>query len=121
MPKSSTDQSSDIDFYVAAAPAVARPLLAEIRRQVQRALPTATETISYRMPAFKLGKVFFYYAAFKEHIGIYPPVKEDQALVKVLQPYRNEKGNLRFPMDEPLPYDLIVRVAKALAKEYSKS
>jgi uncharacterized protein YdhG (YjbR/CyaY superfamily) len=120
MPKSAEENSSNIDFYIAATSAVARPVLAEIRRRVKRAIPTATETIGYKMPAFRMEKIFFYFAAFKGHIGIYPPLNQDKALIKQLQPYRNEKGNLRFPLDEPMPYELIVQVAEALKKEYAE-
>ena len=69
------------------------------------------------MPAFKLDRVFFFFAAFKTHIGIYPPVKGDPALQKELLPYRGEKNNLKFPLDEPIPYELIGRVAVALSRE----
>jgi uncharacterized protein YdhG (YjbR/CyaY superfamily) len=70
------------------------------------------------MPAFRLNKVFFFFAAFKNHIGIYPPVKGDKKLQNEIQAYRNEKGNLKFPLTQPIPYDLIVRVAQTLASEY---
>ena len=109
-----------IDDYLASAPAPVRPALQEIRRVVSAAIPSAQETISYRMPAFKLGRTFFYFAAFKKHVGIYPPVRQDKALVKELLAYRGPKGNLSFPLDQPLPYELIRRVAVALAREHAK-
>jgi uncharacterized protein YdhG (YjbR/CyaY superfamily) len=71
------------------------------------------------MPAYRSGKVFFCFAAFKNHIGIYPPVHKDAALIRELAEYRNEKGNLSFPLTRPMPYELIGRVAVALATEYS--
>lgn len=92
-------------------------MLEAIRRQVLAAVPDATECISYQMPALKKKKVFFYYAAFKQHIGIYPPVKGDAALAAELAPFRGPKGNLQFPLSAPMPYDLIARVAVALAEE----
>ena len=111
--------SDEIDAFVAAASPAAQPILREIRRVVREAVPSASETISYQMPAFKLRRVFFYYAAFKHHIGIYPPVTTDAALQAELAPYANEKGNLRFALDKPVPYPLIARVATALAAQYA--
>ena len=112
--------SAGIDAYIAAAAPEARVVLKKVRAVVKRVVPGATETISYRIPALRLGRVFFYYAAFKKHIGIFPPVRSDKKLVKELEPYRGPKGNLQFPLDEPMPYELIGRVAAALAKEYGK-
>ena len=108
---------SSMDAYIASAPAGVRPILEDIRQVVRERVPGATETIGYQMPAFRLGKLFFYFAAFKQHIGVYPPVKGDKDLQVALLPYRGEKGNLRFPLDQPIPYDLIGRVAAALARE----
>ena len=96
----------------------ARRRLKRIRTVVQRAVPDAEPTIGYRMPAFRRGRIFMYYAAFKAHIGIYPPVK-DRKLAKALRPYLAGKGNLKFPLDRPMPYGLIGRVAKALARQYA--
>jgi len=94
---------ADIDAYIAAANPAARPILREIRRVVRLAVPQAQETISYKMPAFKLKRIFFYFAAFKKHVGIYPPVTSDKRLKKELLPFSNDKGNLKFPLDAPIP------------------
>ena len=90
-----------------------------IRRVVKLAVPQAQETISYRMPAFKLKRIFFYFAAFKKHVGVYPPVTGDERLKKELLPFSNDKGNLKFPLNAPIPYELIARVAAALSVQYS--
>lgn len=111
-------QSAPIDDYIAAAAPVAQPILTRIRAAVREAVPDATECISYQMPALRVRKVFFYFAAFKKHIGVYPPVKGSATLQKRLAPYRGPKGNLQFPLDEPMPYALIAQVAKTLAREY---
>jgi uncharacterized protein YdhG (YjbR/CyaY superfamily) len=87
---------------------------------VRKAVPDAQPVISYGIPALRLGRVFFYGAAFKRHIGIYPPVRSDARLMRAIKPYANAKGNLAFPLGEPLPLPLIVRVAKALARQYSQ-
>jgi uncharacterized protein YdhG (YjbR/CyaY superfamily) len=108
---------TDIDSYLSDFPAEVQAILNTIRAKVKAAIPDAQETISYNMPALKLRRTFFYFAAFKHHIGIYPPVKHDTALINELLPYANEKGNLRFPFSEPIPYELITRVAVVLAAE----
>ena len=111
---------SSIDQYIAAAAPAVRHILNEIRRVAKLAVPQAQVTISYKLPALKLERTFFYFAAFKEHVGVYPPVKDDANLRKQLVPYANEKGNLKFPLGEAMPYALIARVAAALSKQYSK-
>lgn len=70
------------------------------------------------MPAFRGRRIFFYFAAFRKHIGIYPPLTQDADLIAELAPFRGPKGNLSFPLDRPLPLDLIGRVAMALYQEY---
>ena len=104
-----------VDAYIRDAAPEAQPILKKIRALVRSAVPDATETISYRMPAFKLDKTFFYFAAFKTHIGIFPPVRGSAALLKAVAPYANDKGNLRIEMSEPIPYALIERIAKSMA------
>jgi len=105
--------------YLADVPPEPRRRLNAIRRLVRQRVPGATETISYNIPAFRLQRVFMYCAAFKEHVAIFPPVRQDRALVRRLKPYRNAKGNLRFGLDEPLPLALVGRIAKALAVQSS--
>lgn len=109
-----------IDDYIAAAAAEAQPILRRIRAAVREAVPDAVETISYRMPALKVRKVFFYFAAFKKHIGVYPPVTENEALVSEVTRFRGPKGNLSFPHGQELPLELIGRVAVALAAQYAQ-
>ena len=116
MEPSSKPQSHG-QYFALAAPGV-RAELVRIRASVQAALPAAQPCISYGMPAFRLGKVFFYFAAFKRHIGVYPPVKGSAALQARLAPYRGPKGNLIFPLAQPVPHALIQEVALALASEY---
>lgn len=102
---------ADIDGYIAEAPAKVRPILKKIRATIRKAAPGATEVISYRMPAFRGRGILLYFAAFKAHIGVFPPIRGDAALEKALAPYRGPKGNLQFPLAEPIPYDLIARIA----------
>ncbi|HNI89504.1 MAG TPA: DUF1801 domain-containing protein, partial [Leptospiraceae bacterium] len=77
----------DFKNYTKTLPSSTIKVLEEIRKIVKAQVPKAEETISYQMPAFKLKKVFFYYAGFKNHIGIYPPIKKDKKLLKELAPF----------------------------------
>ena len=106
--------------YFASVPDDARRLLQAVQSKVEALVPSASRCIGYNMPAFKHGRVFFYFAAFKKHIGIYPPVTQDARLMQELAPYRGGKGNLSFPLSEPLPVELIGRVAVALSREYGR-
>jgi uncharacterized protein YdhG (YjbR/CyaY superfamily) len=104
--------------YFDTVSAGAGKLLRLIQSEVERVVPGAQRCIGYNMPAFRLRKIFFYFAAFKQHIGVYPPLRGDPTLIAELQDYRGPKGNLRFPLAKPLPLELIGRVASALAAEY---
>ena len=108
------------DEYIASAPREAQGPLENIRSIIKQVAPAAVETISYRMPAFREKKIFIYFSAFKNHIGIYPPVSGGKDLEQSLLPYRGPKGNLKFPLNEPLPPELIRHVAEALHKKYTK-
>ena len=79
---------------------------------VRGAAPGAHEAISYQIPTFKLNGILVHFAAFKNHIGFYPPIRGDAALEAAIAPYAGERGNLRFPLDQPIPYDLIERIAQ---------
>ncbi len=98
-----------------------RDRLDAILHEVIERVPDAKPVISYNMPAYRRGRIFFYVAAFKRHVGIYPPLTDDVALVAETTLYRGPKGNLAFPHDAPLPMDLIGRVVQALAAQYGSS
>ena len=106
-----------IDEYIAAFSPEVQAILQQIRQVVHSAAPDAQEAISYQIPAFKLNGVLVYFAAFKKHIGFYPPVSGDARLEKAVSPYAGEKGNLRFPLDQPIPFDLIKRIVKLRVKQ----
>lgn len=122
---SSRPTFSTHEEYIATMPDDVQKVLLEVQALVEQALPKAERCISYGMPAYRLhrdgraGKVFFYFAAFKKHLGVYPPVNRDAKLIDELAPYRNEKGNLAFKFKEPIPFGLIEQVAIALMNEYS--
>jgi uncharacterized protein YdhG (YjbR/CyaY superfamily) len=114
-----TDRSAPttIDEYIAVCSPQVQPILAKIRSLIRKIAPQARERISYRMPAFAQDGDLIYFAAFKKHIGIYPPVRGDDQLLEDLARYRGEKGNLKFPLDEPIPYGLLRRVVKRRLQE----
>lgn len=107
--------------YFASCPAEARALLVRVQHEVEGRIPGATRCIGYNMPAFRQQRIFFYFAAFKMHIGIYPPVTDDDALIAETAPFRGPKGNLSFPYSQTLPLELIGRVAQALALQYRQA
>jgi len=117
-----TDRSAPgtIDDYIAAFPADVQSILEKIRLTIRAAAPQAEEKISYKMPAFALDGDLIYFAAFKKHIGVYPPVRGDEQLRKAISRYRGEKGNLKFPLEEPIPYGLITRVVKFRVTEHAE-
>ena len=107
-----------IDQYVAACPPEARAILRKLRSTIKRAAPPeAEEIISYRMPAFKLHGILIYFAAFKNHIGIFPPIRGDAKLEGAVAKYAGPKGNLKFPLDQPFPYALARRIVKFRVKQ----
>ena len=109
---------STIDDYIAAQPSEVQPILRKIRSTIRKSAPTATEKISYRIPAFALNGILVYFAAFKKHIGLYPPVHGgDETLMKRKAEYEGPKGNLQFPLDRPIPYSLIGRIAKLRVRQ----
>jgi uncharacterized protein YdhG (YjbR/CyaY superfamily) len=112
-----TGKPETIDEYNAGFPPEKRAILEKIRTTIRDAAPDAKEVISYRMPTFTQNGVLIHYAAFKNHIGLYPPVSGDAELEAALAPYAGEKGNLRFPLDHPIPYGLIERIVKHKLKQ----
>ena len=112
-----TAPPTSIDEYIAASIPSVRPILRRIRQTVRAAAPGAQEIISYRMPAFRLHRILVYFAVFKHHIGLFPPVSGDARLEKAIAAYAGPKGNLKFPLDQPIPYALIKRIVLLRVKQ----
>ena len=106
-----------IDEYIAACPSDVQGRLRELRATIRKAAPQAEETISYKMPTFKLNGNLVYFAAFKDHIGFYPIPTGIEAFKKELSLYKQGKGSVQFPLDKPLPLKLVTRIVKFRAKE----
>ncbi|TCC29105.1 iron chaperone [Kribbella speibonae] len=107
-----------VDEYIASFPAEVREVLEEVRRTIHAAVPNAAEKISYQMPTITLdGTPLLHFSAWKTHIAIYPIPPTDEPLTAALAPYRSGKGTLKFPLDKPIPYDLITRVTEAFVRQ----
>ena len=107
----------NVDRYIASFPGDQQALLRQVRRTIRAAAPKASEVISYRMPAYRQHGMLVYFAGFKNHIGLYPPVRGNAALEKAAAKYAGPKGNLKFPHDEPLPLALISRIVRHQARQ----
>lgn len=107
----------NIDEYIAWFPPDVQVILERIRLTIRQAAPDAQEIISYKIPAFTLNGILVYFAAFKKHIGFYPPVRGDAKLEKAISIYAGEKGNLRFPLDQAIPYGVIEKIVKLRVKQ----
>lgn len=107
-----------IDQYILGFPHEIQTLLNQVRAAIHKAVPKAEETISYRIPAFRLAEgTIIYFAAFKQHIGLYPTSSGMRRFQKELSSYETSKGAIRFPFERPIPYALIGRIAKFRAQE----
>ena len=107
----------NIDDYISRAPEDVRARLEEIRRVIRAAAPEALEIISYSMPAFKQNGIVVYFAAFKDHIGFFPTASGVANFKNELAGYDTSKGTVRFPLDKPIPFDLIKKIVKFRVKE----
>lgn len=99
-----------IDAYIATFPEEIQKGLSEIRAVIKAAAPLAEEKISYQMPTFFLHGNLVHFAAHKNHIGFYPAPSGIEEFKEELAPYFGGKGSIRFPLDKPIPYDLIARI-----------
>jgi uncharacterized protein YdhG (YjbR/CyaY superfamily) len=115
--KASAPTVTSIDQYIAGFPREVQTRLAAMRSTIQRAAPQATEKISYRIPTFYLNGNLVHFAAFKNHIGFFPTGKGVSAFEKELSGYKHAKGSIQFPMDKPLPLQLIRRIVQLRVKQ----
>jgi uncharacterized protein YdhG (YjbR/CyaY superfamily) len=99
-----------VDEYFSALPEDIRSILEEVRAAIKQAAPQAKEVISYSMPAFKLNGILVYYAPQKNHVGFYPTSKPIEFFKKELAAYKFSKGAIQFPIDRPMPVDLISKI-----------
>ena len=103
-------QFKTIDEYIKTFPEDVQSILEKMRQTIRKAAPEAEEAISYQIPTFKLNDNLVHFAAFKNHIGFYPTPTGIEAFKKELSPYKGAKGSVQFPMEKPIPYDLVKKL-----------
>lgn len=101
-----------IDDFIASYPKQAQEILQQIRQTIHRVVPEAKEKISYGIPTFYLAGNLVHFSAYKHHIGFYPGSDAIKAFKDDLKPYKTSKGTIQFPLDQPIPYDLIKKITK---------
>jgi uncharacterized protein YdhG (YjbR/CyaY superfamily) len=111
---------NSIDEYIATFPEHIRKLLQEMRAVIKAAAPEAQEKISYQMPTFFLQGNLVHFAAFKNHIGFYPAPSGIEAFARDLSQYKSSKGAVQFPIDKPIPYELVERIVRYRVDENNK-
>jgi uncharacterized protein YdhG (YjbR/CyaY superfamily) len=109
-----------MDEYISTFPEDVQSILQEMRQTIRRAAPEAMEAISYQIPTFKLNGNLVHFAAFKNHIGFYPTSSGIEAFKRELTPYKGAKGSVQFPLDKPVPFDLVGRIVRFRVKENLK-
>jgi len=114
------DKPATIDEYIAQFPEDVQHIMQKIRAVIKEAAPDAVEKISYQMPAFYLNGNLVYFSAFKHHIGFYPIPSGIEAFKQELSAYKRAKGSVQFPLDKPIPYDLIRKIVKYRVAENLK-
>ncbi len=109
--------SPEVDAYIEGFPGFIREMLEQMRDIIRRCAPEAEETMSYGMPAYQLNGMLVYFAAWKKHIGLYPTASGVAAFRDALAPHRTARGSIQFPLDQPLPADLIRRIVEFRVRE----
>jgi len=109
-----------VDDYIQQFPEDVQAILQEIRAVIKSAAPLAKERIAYKMPTYTQKKNLIHFAAFKNHIGLYPTPSGTEAFEQELSAYVRGKGSVQFPLDQPIPFDLIRRIAEFRVAEETK-
>ena len=113
----SSKKFETIDEYIAEFPEDIRDILEKMRKVIQDAAPEAKEAISYGMPTFKLNGNLVHFAAYKNHIGFYPTPSGIEAFKEEISGYKRSKGAVQFPLDKPVPYELVKKMVIFRVKE----
>jgi uncharacterized protein YdhG (YjbR/CyaY superfamily) len=115
--KAATTKFKTVDEYISTFPASTKKILQQVRKTIKAAAPQAEDVISYNMPASKLNGILVYYAAYEKHIGFYPTGSGIKVFEDQLGDYKYSKGAIQFPIDKPMPVDLITKIVKFRVKE----
>lgn len=108
---------NNIDQYIERFPKKVQEILKKIRQIITESAPKAEETIDYQIPTFKLNGNLVHFAAYKNHIGFYPTPSGIEAFKKDLSPFELGKGSIKFPIDKPIPIELIKKIVEFRVKE----
>ena len=108
---------STVDEYIALAEPKVKKALKDIRKAIKTTVPNAEEVISYQIPGYKYHGMLVFFAAWKDHISLYPAPWSAESLKKEMSVYKGSKGTIKFPIDEPMPLTLIKRMVKYRVKE----
>ena len=111
------EKNNPIDAYIASFPEEIQQKLQQLRHTIRAAAPEASEAISYGMPTFKLHGNLVHFAAYSKHIGFYPAPSGIEAFEPELQPYKHAKGSVQFPIDKPLPLELVAKMVHRRVQE----
>ena len=113
-----TSKPENIDEYIATFPENTQKLLQQVRTSIKKVVPAVEETISYGIPTFTLnGGYLIYFAGYKNHISLYPAPRGNELFKEELSAYKGGKGTIQFPLDKPMPFNLITRIVKFRIKE----
>jgi uncharacterized protein YdhG (YjbR/CyaY superfamily) len=115
--KDSTNQPANVDAYISSFPDDVQKRLVQMRQTILKAAPDSEELISYQMPAYKYHGMLVYFAAFKNHIGLYPGVSGVANFKNELSAYKGAKGSVQFPHYKPLPLDLVAKIVTFRVRE----
>lgn len=115
--KANESGSREVDAFIARYPPEVQEVLQKIRGIIREAAPEAKETINYGIPTFTLNGNLVHYSALTKHIGFYPTPSGIEKFKKELSKYEGAKGSVKFPLDQPIPYDLIRRITEFRVKE----
>ncbi len=116
----SSSKFKDVDDYIIKANPRAQGILKQLRAIVHESSPRAIESIAYGMPAYKLnGKPLIYFAAFENHIGVYATPESHKEFSEQLAHYKQGRGSVQFPLDQPIPYDLVKKMVVYKSKQLS--
>jgi len=117
--KKARRKPDSIDEYIATSPEAVRRILEQVRATIRSAAPDATETISYGIPTYFLNGNLVHFAGFGKHVGFYPTPSAISAFRKQLQRYPSAKGSVQFPLDAPMPLELIEEIVRFRVREMS--
>jgi uncharacterized protein YdhG (YjbR/CyaY superfamily) len=111
----------NIDEYIDGFPPDVQKILQKIRLTIRKEAPNAEEAIKYQIPTFVLNGNLIFFAGFKNHVSVYPAPRGDEKFKRELAAYEGGKGTVRFPLDKPVPFDLIRRIVRFLIKKNSEN